>query len=669
MALAQRCLRHLVITAFLSNQDLFPVLNALSVNISLEHGSAPESALSYANYGLILGAFMGKYREGYEFGELALSLCDRFHGAAPAASVSLVVGSELVHWVKHVRNAIPVIDHGYRHGLDSGDILWAGYLVMYRVVLDTFNGKSLDEILDGMPDQLGFNVRTQNQGAADGILAHQLVLSTLAGRTGSSTEFAGPTTNESRFLAGCEEHRSAMAICFYKILKAQALFLFGRPGEALQATRDVEGTLMFIINHPNLADHRLVQSLAMTALYEGENEERQASYREQLQANLGQLRVWSETCPANYLAKRLLVEAEMARIAGDADEASALFDRAIDAAHESRLVQDEALANELAARFEMARRPKSRVGAMYLRDARYAYRLWGAHRKLEELETEFPQLLAEDRDTRSGAAATRHAGTTTTGARGDRLDMDTALKAAQTISREVLFGPLLERLIRILIENAGAQRGVLILSRDGELKIEAEGGVGEDDVSVSMSMPIDSADGASRVPLGVVHFVERTKEAVVVEDATVDERFLSDPHVKKFDTLSVLCQPVLNQGRLVGVIYLENNLTSAAFTPERSALLAMLSGQIAISIQNAELVENLEEKVRERTEQLEVRNDLIRQTFGRYLSTEVAESLLKSPGTAGVRRREARRHDHDVGPARASRRSPKSSRPSTSSRC
>jgi predicted ATPase/class 3 adenylate cyclase/tRNA A-37 threonylcarbamoyl transferase component Bud32 len=635
MSLAQRCLRHLTIAAFLSNQELFPLIVGTSVRISLEHGNAPESALSFSNYGLILGAFMGRYKEGLEFGQLALRLCDRFQGRAPTATVCLVLGSELMPWVQHVRHAVPVIDRGYQEGLNSGDILWAGYLVMYRVLLDAFAGKRLDELLDGMPDQLGFTSRTQNPGAAAGILAHQIVLSTLAGRTKSSSDFAGAGVDEASFLQSCEKHQSAMAICLYKILKAQALYLLGRPKEALDATRDIEGMLSFIVNHPNLADRLLYQSLSLAALWDGNGNDERRAAMDQLHANLAQLRVWSDNCPDNFLAKRLMVEAEIARITADETSAADLYDRAIDAAHEGRFVHEEALANELAARFVMERRPNSRVGAMYLRDARYAYRLWGANRKVEELEMEFPQLLTEYRDARVTPAGAAPAGIETAQATTTRsgiasLDLDTLIKAGQTISGEVVLGRLLERLIGILIENAGAQRGVLLLSRDGELFVEAEGSVVGDEVAVLMSIPVDSADGGALVPMGVIHYSARTKQVVVVDDALQDERFMTDPYVQKRETRSVLCQPILNQGQLIGLVYLENDLTSAAFTPERTRLLALLSGQIAVSIKNAELVEHLEEKVRGRTEQLEVRNRFIEQTFGRYMSSEIADSLLKS---------------------------------------
>ena len=297
MALAQRCLRHLTIAAFLSNQELFPLIVGTSVSLSLEHGNAPESALSFANFGLILGAFMGRYAEGLEFGKLALRLCDRFQGRAPTATVCLVLGSELMPWVQHVRHAIPVIDRGYQEGLNSGDILWAGYLVMYRVLLDAFSGKRLDELLDGMPDQLAFTSRTQNPGAGAGILAHQLVLSALAGRTKSGSDFAVAGMDEATFLHTCAEHHIAMATCLYKILKAQALYLFGRPQAALDATRDVEPMLGYIVNHPNLADHLLYQSLSLAALWRGSGSPDGRAAMERLQANVARLRAWSDRLP------------------------------------------------------------------------------------------------------------------------------------------------------------------------------------------------------------------------------------------------------------------------------------------------------------------------------------------------------------------------------------
>ncbi|MEP1933383.1 MAG: GAF domain-containing protein, partial [Roseibium sp.] len=635
IALAQRCLRHLTIAAFLYNQRLFPVIVGTSVRLSLQHGNSPESALFFANYGLVLGAFMGRYKEGMEFGRLAMRLCDKFQGQAPTATVCLVHGVEIIPWVLHVREAIKVVDRGYYEGLNSGDILWAGYLVMYRVLLDTFAGRSLDRVLDAIPDQLGFATRTQNRGAEAGIQAHQIVLSTLAGRTKSSTDFSAGDIDEATYLRSCDRDQLAMAKCLYNILKAQALYLFGRPSEALRATEEIETSLSFIVNHPNLADHLLYQSLSLSALYVGGESEQAVAALEKIRGNLAQLTVWSDNCPDNFLAKRLLVEAELARITEDESAAADLYDSAIDAAQKSRILQDEALANELAARFMMERRPKSRVGAMYLRDARHTYQLWGAERKVEELELEFPQLLTEYRDARTAhlpitetLVSTTRADTTLSAS--SVLDIETMTKAAQTISGEVLLPRLLDRLLAILIENAGAQRGVLLLARAGKLYVDAEASVLSDEASVLLALPLDSEDGARLVPKGVINYVARTKEVIVLADAQQDGRFMVDPYIQSRETRSVLCHPIMHQGELIGLAYLENDLVDSAFTPDSVRLLSLLSGQIAISINNAELVENLEDKVRERTEQLEVHSRFIEQTFGRYLSSEVADRLLRS---------------------------------------
>jgi predicted ATPase/class 3 adenylate cyclase/tRNA A-37 threonylcarbamoyl transferase component Bud32 len=633
IALAQRCLRHLTIAAFLNRQELFPQIVGTSVQLSLKHGNAPESALFFANFGLIIGAFMGKYREGLAFGELALRLCDKFGARAPTATVCLVTGVELIPWVQHVRNAIPVIERGYREGMNSGDILWAGYLVMYRVVIDSFAGKPLDEVLDAMPAQLDALHKAQNHGAAAGINAYRLGLSTLAGRTQSSADFSTDDLDEAAFLSACEQNQMSMAICFYRILKAQALYVFGRPHDALLETKLVEPLLSFVINHPCLADHLLYQSLSIAAILQHGDPD--PELRAQLDANLERLGQWAESGPDNFEAKRLMVAAEVARLDGKDVEVLDLFDGAIEAAQKGRFLQDEALACELAARYIMTPRPNARIGMMYLRDARHAYRLWGAQRKVEELELEFPQLLAEHRErratsqpvTESTSASTQVA---TNHLLGQDLDLNTLLKAAQTISAEVVVGRLLDRLLGILIENAGAQRGVLLLARGDDLVIETEVSVISDGTGVQEPVRLDSAEGARLVPASVINYTARTHDVVLVDDAQIDERFMVDAYVQENETRSVLCQPILHQNELIGLVFLENNLVSAAFKPERAHLLSLLSGQIAVSMRNAEIVEHLEDKVRERTEQLEVHAKFLEQTFGQFLASEVVDQLLKS---------------------------------------
>jgi signal transduction histidine kinase len=607
--LAQVALQHLTIAAFLANQELFPVVTAMSVELSLEHGNAPQSALMLTNYGLILGAFMGRYHEGYEFGRLGLRLCEKFHPRAPTATVCLVMGSELIPWVEHVRQSIPVLEQGYHAGLEVGDILWAGYLVMYKLSHECWSGKNIEAVLAGLPETLGFNRRTKNQGALNGMLAHQLVLSNLAGETRDADEYAAGDLDEASFLALCHAHQSLMALCFFHILRAQAQYLHGRYAEALAGTRWVEDKLSYIVNHVQLVDHKLYQALALLALHPTLPEGERAAALAQVRANLAQLERWAQSAPQNFRHKQLLVAAELARLEGD-PAAVELYDRAIEDARAGEFIQDQALASELAARYWLGKGRKNRIVQMYLRDARYAYELWGARRKVESLEAEHPDVLGGSLRAGLGGVDVGNTvqTTTTTTTRmsdSDRLDLASVLKASQAISGEIALAELLRKLIRIVIENAGAQRGVMLLEQGGVWSIAAEGSVDQGEVSVLQGRPLVGSDALS---VAVVQYVINTRATVVLHDATRQGRFTSDPYVVEHRPKSVLCMPILHQGRVSGVLYLENNLGEGTFTADRLGVLRVLASQAAISLENATLYasleaynQTLEQKVEERT--------------------------------------------------------------------
>jgi len=610
--MAHVALRHLTIAAFLANQALFPVITALAVELSLEHGNAPESALCYSNYGLILGAFMGRFREGAEFGELGLRLCQKFHPRAPTATACLVVGSELMPWVEHVSRSIPVLEQGWHVGLEQGDILWGGYLAMYKLSHECFAGKNIEALLTSMPEPLAFVQRTRNQGALNGMLAHRLVLANLAGETSDAGEYAAGGLSEAEFRVLCETHQSQMALCFLHILKAQAQYIHRRPAEALASARAVGDRLAFIVNHVQLAEHRLYQALALVALVPELPEDERAGALEQVRQDLAQLEIWASFAPANFAHKQLLVAAELARLEGD-PTALDRYDQAIEAARRSEFVQDLALASELAARYWLGRNRKGRIGQMYLRDARYAYDLWGARRKVDALEAEFSDVLVGSAlaTSLSGAALTtlvQPSSTTTTTTRmsgSDRLDLASVLKASQAISGEIALAELLRKMVRIVIENAGAQRGVMLLEQGGAWSIAAEGSVDQDEVSVLQGRPLVGSDALC---VAVVQYVINTKATVVLHDATRQGRFTADPYVVARRPRSVLCTPILHQGRVSGVLYLENNLGEGTFTADRLGVLRVLASQAAISIENATLYaslaaynQTLEQKVEERT--------------------------------------------------------------------
>jgi class 3 adenylate cyclase len=507
---------------------------------------------------------------------------------------------------------------------------------MYEILLDYFSGSRLDDIMNSIQERLEFVRRTQNLGAEFAIRAFETIVSRML----APQEIDGSEAHDivvETYLQECEEKQQYMALCLAKILYAQHLFFIGEYTTALVLTNEIEPKLVFITNHPTLADHLLIQGLCQLSCSQIEigSDHSQGSWK--LEKIMAQLKLWAENCPHNYLAKKLILEAQTAYISGDYEHSTDLFDRAIEASFNSEMPQDEALANELAARSFLSRKPSSRVGAMYLRNAHHAYLKWGATAKVRHLEEEFPELLAEYKSSleRAYASTTKKPATlrdlSATARVDHELDMATLMKACEAISGEVVLGAMLQQLLNILIENAGAQRGVFLLYRDGQLSIDAESSTDSENQTTLFSLPLDSLTEDSHLPLGIINYVLRKGDTIILDDVMQDAEYVSEYYLQQRSPKSILCQPVFFRGDIIGIVYLENCLVTAAFTQERVRFLTLLSGQIAISINNARLVENLEAEVRKRTSEIELRSRFIEQIFGSYMSTAVAERLLHSP--------------------------------------
>jgi class 3 adenylate cyclase/GAF domain-containing protein len=336
---------------------------------------------------------------------------------------------------------------------------------------------------------------------------------------------------------------------------------------------------------------RFYDSLARLAIFADVSKPEQEQILEKVKTNQAQMKHWSDHAPMNYLHKFYLVEAEWARVLGHDNEARDYYDQAIDLAYKNGYLNEEALAYELAARFYLSK-DKPRLTQYYLRDAHYTYQRWGAEAKVKDLEKQYARLL-----TQSGSGSMLTAPTlvsTSTGKTStSALDLTSVLKASQVISGEIELEKLLATLMKIVIENAGARRGFLLLEKKGQWVIEAEGIVERTEVEAETgikalpSIPINA--GSERFPVAVVNYVTRTREAVVLDDAGQEGLFAQDPYIIEQQPKSILCTPLINQGKLTGILYLENNLTTGAFTSDRLEVLKLLSAQAAISIENAGL--------------------------------------------------------------------------------
>jgi PAS domain S-box-containing protein len=335
---------------------------------------------------------------------------------------------------------------------------------------------------------------------------------------------------------------------------------------------------------------------------------------------------WAFHAPCNFKHKYDLVEAEKARRLGQVLEAMEYYDQAIQGARNSGYIQEEALANELAAEFYLAL-GRHKVAQIYLTDAYHGYMQWGAVVKVKNLETKYPQLLYK-------ASATSPTRNQTASTHGDTLDLTTVVKVSQALAGEMVLSKLLDKLMKIVLENAGARTGFIILQKSDHLLIKAAGAV-DRDVIVLQSTPVETSQ---QLPLSVINYVARTQSDVVLSDATDEGIFTADPYITKNQPKSLLCTPIIHQGRLTGILYLENNLTTGAFTPDRLEVLKLLSSQAAISLENAQLYTNLEAanqkledysrtleaKVEERTQELQEKNVRLQQEISDRVLVEAA---------------------------------------------
>jgi len=525
------------------------------------------------------------------------------------------MAGNLNHWVKHIKWAEDIFSDGYQAGLSSGEFRHSGYALAHQLRYLFYQGKNLEQIHLTLPKFLQFNKK--NQWAIDDLLALQLTLWNLSGLTASKLEFHNDEINEVQYLERCQFHNSFAWICTFHVFKSQVLYLYSHFTEALNCALAAEKQISFILGQFQMSEHNFYYSLSLAALYQEASAETKQQYWQQLTANQQQMQIWADICPENFLHKYLLVAAEMARISGgDLETIMDLYDRAISSARENEFLQNEALANELAAKFWLSK-DKEEFAQLYMQKAYYGYRLWGALRKVEDLQKNYPLWLAQNSAYNRIIEAI--ATTYITGRSLASLDLATVLKAAQAISGEIFLDKLLSSLMKILMENAGARQGCLLLPREGELLIEASSAVDPELVVVQQSQPVEDARD---LPVTVIHYVQRTGSDVVLSNAASEVNFTNDPYIARVQLKSLLCTPIVKGGKLIAILYLENNLTSGAFTPERLEVLRLLSAQAAIALDNALLYASVEHKVRDRTQELNEKNLHLEQTLSELKRTQ-----------------------------------------------
>jgi PAS domain S-box-containing protein len=545
------------------------------VKISMQHGTSAASAPAYAFWGVVLGQVFHRYRDAQSFAKLACDLVEK-HGFIASQAKVYVSMATVAFWTQPIATAIDFARATSRAAIETGDLTFACYGMFHSVAGLLLRNDPLDAVWRESEMALDFARQAKYGDAMNIIGSQQRFIATMQGRTATFSTFSDAQFDEARFEAQLTGDRMPLMIAWYWILKLKARFLSGDYAEALAAADKVRPLLSAAAGQIQLLDYFYYAALTVAACYENASADLQKPWRELLTAHLEQLREWAENYPPTFTDKYALVSAEIARIEKRDADAMHSYERAIQSARENGFVQNEALSYEVAAQFYSARSFET-IAHAYLCNARNCYDRWGAVGKVKQLDARYPHL----HDPRSPASLAA-----TIGVRVAQLDVETVVKASQALSSEIVLSKLIENLMRTALEHAGAERCLLILLRADEPIIEAEAATVHGIVKATVRhAAITSAD----LPESVLNYVIRTRERVVLDDASVRNLYSEDEYIRLRRPRSVLCLPVVKQTKLVGALYLENNLTPRAFTSDRVAVLELLASQAAISLENANL--------------------------------------------------------------------------------
>ena len=621
---AVKLLTRLVAPTYITDPELMRVIVAKLVRINIQQGHTPKSAMGYSFYGMLLSSKSANHKVAYEFGFLGMELSEKFNDLSSKVLAAQMLIGFLIHWIKHIKHAETIYNIGSDAGLRAGDFQYVGYNINFQILNFIYQGKNLDFVQKEIGNGLSFCQRTNDLYVNCFLLTCKNAIDRLQNYNISSRSIAEKELNRIK--------SNLVTKGVYFQYQALVLYLYERIDEAViilekELNLFVPGNILEAVNN-------FYYSLVIAALYPTVSNEKKRECWEKLEANQKQMKIWADNCPANFLNTYLLVEAEIARISNRWQEAMELYDRAIASARENEFIQNEALANELAAKFWLAR-DKTDFAQLYMKKARHCYQLWGAKGKVQHLDETYPQLLTV-------TSPETHPSTpinpkTTDKRSGETLDLSAVIKAAQSISYEIKLDQLLANLINIAIATAGAQKGLLIFPKDGSWVIEAARNIETDDLSILRSLPADYTDPSTQRPLlspAIFNYVVRSQEKVVLNNATREGQFTGDSYIIATKPQSILCTPLLNKNQLNAILYLENNRTIGAFTGDRLQTLEILCSQAAISLENAQLYadleaysQSLEQKVEERTEELSKTVDILKST---QAELKIENALLRS---------------------------------------
>lgn len=596
---AMQIMSKLVPSAHIAAPLLLPLLSFKQIELSIQHGNSPVSIFSYADYGLILCGIIGDIPTGYEFGKLSLALLEHLQINPFKSRAYFIVNAFSRHWQEPLQHSIPLLLEGYRSGLESGDWECVALNLLVASHYQYWAGQGLQGLVE---DMLLYRQVIEQVKQEATLKSHEAYLQSVLNLLGQAEvpyRLQGDIFNADQSLPLLQSANDRVSLCHVYLNQAFLYYLFEQDELAAQQATHLAEYADGVCGFFQMAIWVFYDALIQIRFYSEASPEEQALILERVAEHQAKLQGWAIHAPFNHQHRWQLVAAEQHRVLNQRTEAIELYDLAITGAKQNGFIQDEALANELAAKFYLAW-GKEKVAASYMQEAYYCYARWGANAKTDDLEQRYPRLLRpilekpqafNPLETLATIAsphlsfhtASKASRSSSSNEINATLDFAAILKASQNLSGTILLDDLLHQLTQIILQNSGADRCVLILPN-----AEAEWEVRAIATPEETQLCHLSLQSSPEIPTKLIFYVKNTQETVIIDDCKTELPVL-DEYLNQRRPKSILCLPILNQGHLIGILYLKNRLTSGVFTHDRILILNFLCTQAAISLENARL--------------------------------------------------------------------------------
>ncbi len=611
---AMRILNIIVSAAYYGQPLLFPLLSFKLIKLMVKHGVGPASSYNVMVWGLLL-CVTGDVEDGYAFSNVALQLNERLKEQRFKDRAVHIFNFMIRIWKVHYRICQGELRHLYNREYNSGDLEFAAFSALGYCSLSYYLGDPLEPLAQEMTDCTQSILKIAQTTALQTLEINRQLVFNLLGRSPTPETLSGEVFDAETLLPRFKTDQDSTNLFVYFCTKTLLNVIFGRYAEATQAAEENQAYLEGGQSSIFVPAFYFFAALAYAALHESSPRAHKRRIYAQMWRNYKKLKVWAKAGPMNHQHHVTLLEAEIAWVRGRHSAAVQGYERAIAQAKAQGYINDEALSNERAARYHQAQ-GNQRIARAYLMDARYCYTRWGAKAKVAQIDATYPELLGYASYTNNADRRSRFALAPT--ADVVQLDAIALVKASQAISSEIELPKLTAKLMQISLEYGCACRALLFLIEAKQLRVQAECSANEAPLTRS---PAPLAEAFADCPQSLLQYVLRTQETVVLDHASQVGQFTQDPYIASAQPQSMLCLPLLHQGELKGILYLENRLTPGAFTGDRIEVLRILAAQAAISLENVRLYQQLagysqtlEQRVETRTQELTQTLDILEAT-------------------------------------------------------